>query len=176
MFLCIERAEWKCHLAFLGPVDNNAWSLTAIDAFTTYCFKQHEKLAITIPNSITPSTRSTAVILWGSGDRSTIDTDSDALEAEFDVWRNINLKMIFQGLARTNVHIEYFNAEKCAPMPNDNQQKMLLPMQNHKNGLNRQDDGKEKTHKKVQRWLPASPCPNKEFKGKKSFVMHFITP
>lgn len=148
-------------MAFLVPVDIDGWSLTAIEKFETYT-KQYEKLAITIPNSVSSSTRSTAVILWGSGDRST--SDSDALEAESNVWQNINLKMIFQGLARTNVHIEHF--EQFVPMLNDGQQQMLLAMQNHMKQIHHlQVDGKEKTHKKVQRWRPASPCRTKEFKG-----------
>lgn len=152
-------------MAFLVPVpvDINCWSLTAIDKFKMYA-KQFEKLAITIPNSVNSSTQSTAVILWGSGDR--IVKDVDALEAEFNIWQNINLKMIFQGVARTNVHIKHFYPEHFVPMLNDEQQ-MLFAKQIRTNWVHHlEGDGKYKGHKKVQRWLPASPCRTKEFTGK----------
>lgn len=160
MYCGTERAEWKCHLAFLGPVDINGWSLTAIDKFKTYA-QQFNNLAITIPNTVNPSAQSTAVILWGSRDKST--DDSDALKAEFNVWQNVNVKMIFQGLARTNVHIEHFDTDKSLPMLNDEPK---LAKHSHPNRMHHlPDDGKEKPHKKVHRWWPAPPCRTKEFTG-----------
>lgn len=143
-------------MAFLFPIDSIEWSLTSIDKFKTYA-KQYEKLAVTIPNSINSSTRSTAVILWGSCDQSA--NESDALEAEFNVWQNISLKMIFQGLARSNVHIGCFSIENFVTLPNDECQ-VLSAKQNHTEG-----NGKEKGLKKLQRWLPALPCRNKKFNG-----------
>lgn len=171
MYLSTEQAEWKCHLAFLVPIDIHRWSLTAIDKFKAYV-QQFEKLAITIPNSVNSATRSTAVILWGSGHQST--NDSDALEAEFNVWQNVNVKMIFQGLARTNVHIDHFDVQQSFPMLND-EPKMLLANHSHPNRTHHlQEDGKEKTRKRVQRWQPAPPCRTKEFAGKLiSHTFHF---
>lgn len=165
MILFLEWAEWKCHLAFLVPIGGICWPLSAIDKFKTYA-SQFEKLAITIPNSINSFTQSTAVILWGFGNRNA--TGIDALEADFDVWRNLNLKMIFQGLARSNVHIAHLDPEPFVPLLNDEHQ-FLVAKQNHMNWQRHIDDedDKEKGREKVQRWLPAPPFRTKEFKGKK---------
>lgn len=163
MYRCTERAEWKCHLAFLVPVHTNGWSSAAIDKFKAYV-QQFNNLAISIPNLVNASTHSTAVILWGSRDKST--NDSDALEAEFNVWQNVNVKMIFQGLARTNVHIGHFDTDKSLAM-RDDESKMLVAKHNHPNRMHHlQDNGKEKPRKRVQRWRPALPCRTKEFTGK----------
>lgn len=152
-------------MAFLVPVDINCWPFTAIDKFRTYGFEQYERLSITIPNEVNSSTRSTAVILWGSGDRIASADDNDGLEAEFNVWRNINLKMIFQGLARTNVHIKHFDPEQTVSMFNGEQQ-MVMANENYTNRVHHaQGGGKEKPNKIGKRWLPAPICRNKEFTG-----------
>lgn len=152
--LSAEWAEWKCHLAFVGPIDNVSWSNTAIDKFIAYT-NQFEKLAITIPISINSCAQSTPVILWVSCDRDAIKID--ALEAEYDTWQNVNLKMIFQGLARSNVHIAYLSPERLMPWQTDDMKQL-------QNGTNRE-------RKKVQRWSPAPPVPSKEFKCKPFLVM-----
>lgn len=170
--LFVERAEWKCHLAFLVPVDSITWTLTAIDKFKTYA-KQFEKLTVTIPNFVNSSTRSTPVILWGS--RGDFDA-SDALEAEFDVWRNINLQMIFQGVARTNISIERFSSEHFLSSANDNDVcQMMMPKQNHANQVDYfKENDKRNGRKKAVRWLPTSPCSDKEFTGKYFFLPNLI--
>lgn len=158
-----EWAEWKCHLAFVVPIDSICWSKTAIDKFKMYT-KQFEQLSITIPNSVNSCAKSTPVILWASCDRNA--SAIDALDAKFDVWQNINLKMIFQGLARSNVHIAYLRQEKFGPLNNDNIHHMSLTQQHHHTNAE---------HKKIQQWSPAPPFRSKEFKGKSILIVFYFT-
>lgn len=92
----------KCHLAFIAPV-SYYWSHTSIDKFNEYAQK-YTALAITIPSVVNSATESTGVILWGFVDRKV-----NASEANIDGWQNINLQMIFQGVARTIVDIDSFD-------------------------------------------------------------------
>lgn len=146
-----DRAEWKCHMAFLVPIDCTCWSLTAIDKCKEYGEKFKE-FAISIPRAVDTSTRSTAVILWGL-----MRDENDANDRT--VWRNINLQMIFQGYARSIVHIEDLNSGFLMPRPNE-----IQSFEQQK-----QDDGAncKRLRKTPNRWLPPLPNRFKEFTGTK---------
>lgn len=167
LFICfIDQAEWKCHLAFLIPVDCICWSLTAIDKFKSYV-GQFKAFAITVPPTVDTSTRSTAVILWGLMHKQNDIIDIDAPEAI--VWRNINLQLIFQGVARSIVHIDHLSSNLFMPWLNDahdEPRNLSIIKRSHTNRKG-QIHGvvSKKSCGKVNRWLPALPCRSKEFTG-----------
>lgn len=156
----IERAEWKCHLAFLVPVDCICWSLTAIDKFKMYA-EQFTEFAISSPHTtVNTSTTSTAVILWGLMRKQNDSCDIDGAPEVH--WQNINLKLIFQGIARSIVHIKYLQSD--AIMPRQNEELSLLK-RIHLNDERHVEIRSRKSVKRANRWLPALPCRSKEFTG-----------
>lgn len=86
------------------------------------------------------------------------------------VWQNINLQMIFQGVARSIVHIEYFSSGFPPPCSNDEPRIELMAKQIDRNVKQYQHDN-AKAHQKsrknlAHRWLPALLCRSKEITGK----------
>lgn len=81
------------------------------------------------------------------------------------VWRNINLQMIFQGVARSLVHIEDLNSGLPMPRPNEGHA-IIEQQQQHQL---KQGDGStchgKMPRKTKKRWLPALTCRDKEFTG-----------
>lgn len=169
-----ERAEWKCHLAFLIPVDCICWSQTAIEKFKTYA-EQFKEFAVSIPHTVDTSTRSTAVILWGL-----MRPQNDAYDADCNyVWRNINLQLIFQGVARAIVNIDQFKSNFPIPCLNDKSHIELTMKQNHTNVKRHQHggaNGRKKSCKNVpDQWLPALPCRSREITGIKFVKVHSVS-
>lgn len=166
LFICLDRDERKCHLAFLIPIDSICWTLTAIDKFKVYA-KQFEKYALSIPHTANVPTQSTAVILWGLMrlESQTSGTETDDEQPNY-VWRNINLQMVFQGVARSIVHIEHLCSDSATQWlySNGSQEKLAS---NHVS--EQQHDGE---NGKIDRWLPAQQCRLKEFTGRVSIHNH----
>lgn len=87
------------------------------------------------------------------------------------VWRNINLQMIFQGVARSIVHIDQLSTDLSMPWLNGNE----MINQNHENYEHQHDGIKcRMLQKRVNRWLPALPCQSKEFTGRELSIDHKI--
>lgn len=106
-------------MAFLAPIDNISWTWTPIDKFKQYS-EQFSGFAISQPRSIASATTSssTGVILWGLVQQNDVDDENDnTLDAhKVDSWRNINVQMIFQGIAQPTAHIELFYREFLPPI------------------------------------------------------------
>lgn len=160
-----DRVEWKCHLAFLIPIDSICWTLTAIDKFKAYG-RRFEKYAISIPHHVNQPTQSKAVVLWGlmRQDSETSEIETDDEEPRY-VWQNINLQMIFQGVARSIVHIKHLSSGPAMPCPlngNESQKESMFSQF----GEHQQNEENDKIlHERVGRWLPAQQCRFKEFTG-----------
>lgn len=143
--------------------------MTATDKFKAYA-AQYKKYAISIPQAVDTSTPSTAVILWGS---MPLQNDDDNNEYDDHIWRNINLQMVFQGVARSLVHIESFNCEL-----NDKRPIECIVEQNHAIVKHHNGGKNKKSLKtKITRWLPAAPgplppCHSKVFTGM-NFKLNF---
>lgn len=131
-----QRCVRRCHLAFVAPPNTNNWSLTAIDKFNEYT-KRYTEFAITIPSVVTSSVISIGVILWGLNK----PTD-DALAKNEDAWENINLRLIFQGVARSTIDIDQFQY------------------------LSKERVNFQMVNKHGSRWSAAGPCQSIEFIGK----------
>lgn len=147
---------WKCHLAFIVPTNSSVWSLSANDKFIEYT-KHFNELAITIPTLASATSLSTAVILWGLRERRV-----DALEAGEDVWENLNLLLIFQGVARSTTDIELLQDFSCV----SHDFVMYRSVQ-------KTDDKivpfKNRTKIPIWKWSPTESCTTKTFIGKNVF-------
>lgn len=165
LLVCLDRDERKCHLAFLIPIDSICWTLTAIDKFKVYA-KQFEKYAISIPHTVNTPAQSTAVVLWGlmREESETSGTETDDEQANY-VWRNINLQMIFQGVARSIVHIKHLSTDSPMAWLNGNESRGKS-MQNDVSERQLDQKNGKILHKRVDQWLPAQQCRLKEFTGR----------
>lgn len=144
----------------------------AIEKFKTYA-AEFKEFAVSIPQTVNTSTRSTAVILWGL-----MRPQNDTTENDDDrnyVWRNINLQMIFQGVARSIVNIEHFNSNFPIPWLNDKPHIELIEKQIHATVKHDGANGHKKSRKNVSHeWLPAPPCRSKEITGMKVVKVHSL--
>lgn len=153
------------------------WSLTAIDKFKMYA-KQFKEFAISLPRPIDHTCAgSTPVILWGLMRRKNDISDGDEHDEQHNyVWRNINLQMVFQGVARSIVHVEQFNSDFSMQWLNDDNERHNISTTNgnHKN-IEHQRNGTNyrMPHKKVNRWLPAVTSRSRKFIGKKHFWIQY---
>lgn len=86
----------RCHLAFVAPSGMNTWSLTAKDKFIEYC-KRFDELQMSVP-VLNSYSSSTPVVLWSIEKK-----QYSALEPCKTVIRNINIDLIFHGVARSTV-------------------------------------------------------------------------
>lgn len=165
-----DRAVWKCHLGFLAPTNNMSWSLTAIDTFKQYTDKRFIELAVTVPRSLAPSSKSTGVILWGLYERN--PEEVEALEADRYAWLNINLEMVFQGVAKPTVPIDQFNHDFLL---STNVQNEMSEQMKHQTNVECQLSAEDVKGKRINRkksrkpykWLPAEISRSKDFKGNK---------
>lgn len=148
---------WKCHLAFIAPTNATTWSLSANDKFIEYT-KRFDELAISIPCLASVTSISTAVILWGLRRRCRMNALEGTAE---DDWENLNLMLIFQGVARSITDIEIIEHLARAPMHFVECRTVQLT-----------DDKvvqfKNQAKYSDWRWLPAEPCTNKQFIGNTS--------
>ncbi|XP_055313250.1 uncharacterized protein LOC129574801 [Sitodiplosis mosellana] len=151
---------WKCHLAFIAPTNSHtttAWSLSANDKFIEYT-KRFDELAISIPCLSSATSISTAVILWGLRQHR-----MNALDATEDDWENLNLMLIFQGVARSITDIEII--QHLARVPQDFvaypsvqlTDDKIVQFENHTRYSNR-------------KWQPVEPSTTKEFVGMPVFI------
>lgn len=154
---------WKCHLAFIAPTNSTTWSLSANDKFIEY-IKRFDDLAITIPSLINATTLSTAVILWGRIRRHSLP---NALDADGqDDWENINLMLIYQGVARSITDIERIehysrvsqNFDRCKSVQMTDDK--IVQFENQT---------KIYSNKK---WPSVEPCTSKQFIGKNSIFIY----
>lgn len=159
-----DRAMWKCHLAFLAPTNNISWSSTANDTFRNYQDRFSE-LSVTVPRLMAPSSTSTGIILWGL--RKNVQ-DMNGLDADCSDWTNINLQMVYQGVAQPTVPIERFNDF----LPSEDvRSEMNKQMVHHMNDECQLSDetikgaNRKKVRKCVQ-WLPVQLSRSIEFTGK----------
>lgn len=143
---------WKCHLAFIAPTNSTNWSSLANDKFIEYT--QHfDDLAITIPSLASATSFSTAVILWGLRKRLV-----NALEANEDDWENINLMLIFQGVARSTTDIEIVEHYSIEP-----QDFIVYPTAQLTD--NTMDWFENQTKSTDKKWRLVEPSTTKEFIG-----------
>lgn len=139
--------------------------MTAIDKFKMYA-KHFEKYAITIPPTVHAPTESTAVILWGLIRQESEHSDDDEEKPNY-VWRNINLQMVFQGVARSVVHIKHLSFNSTMSWPKGD----VSPTGSLLNSSIDAKNGKIPP-KRVDRWLPAQQCRAIEFTGNVSILSH----
>lgn len=134
--------------------------MTAIDNFEEFADRSVE-LAISLPRLVGLSSHSTAVILWGSN-----EINDSSVHEEYYAWRNINLQMIFQGIARPTVHIDLFNHDFLLPADakREMDQHMTKP---------RLKPSEETKHQHALHWLPSELCPFRQFNGKHFLVALF---
>lgn len=124
--------------------------MAAIDKFQEYC-ERFVGFAVTIPQWLISSSQSTGVILWG--------LELNISETDQYLWRNINLKMIFQGVALHTIHINFVD---CHFMESMN---VSSEMNNQQMDANIIDNMNKKSMKIHQRWLPSQLPRSKEFTG-----------
>lgn len=136
----------KCHLAFIAPTNSCSWSLSAIDKFIDYTNRFNRNLAITIPTVVSSATDSTGVILWGS-----MGQEKTAQETEH-IWKNINLQMIFQAVARSTIDLNIFNHHS----------EDIIDFEEHM------------TNRNTFRWPAAEKCLYPEFFGKQKIFLFFL--
>lgn len=163
MFVILDRSEQKCHLAFLIPIDSICWTSTAIEKFKSYA-NRYEEYALSMPDVVQPLTKSTAVILWGLMRQQSDTSDEDDAHVDY-VWQNINLQMIYQGVARSVVHIKHLSAGMPMPRLNANDFQKILTVNHIK-----QHQYDVEIGKRAFQWLPAAQCQHKEFTGKKTSI------
>lgn len=160
MKFCFDCADdnvalfvWKCHLAFIAPTNSTTWSSSANDKFIEYT-QRFDELAITIPSLASATSFSTAVILWGLQKRRL-----NALEANEDDWENINLMLIFQGVARSTTDIEIIEHYSCVP-----EDFVLYPSAQLTNNTMAQFENA--TNNSEKKWRLVESSMTKEFIGK----------
>lgn len=131
--------------------------------------EQFEEIAISVPHTVDTSSGSTSVILWGLKRQQNVTNERN--EHQRYVWRNINLQMVFQGVARTIVHIEQLSTDFAMPRLNVNELQMFSTInKNHGNAEHHRDVANCKmSHKKVNRWLPALASRAKKIEGMAHF-------
>lgn len=122
---------------------------------------------MTLPRLIAPSSQLTGVILWG------LCENVGALVADHYIWLNINLQMIYQGVAKPTVHIEQFNRDFSLSINAQCEMNKQAMHQTNRHECQMSADvvnGKtinRKKHRNDFRWLAAQLCRSKEFTGNK---------
>lgn len=163
----------------------NSWSLAAIEKFNSY-LERFGEFSISVPYVVGSTSKSTAVILWGlyAPRENTTDT-MDALEPIYYAWQNISQRMVFQGLARSTVYIDYFNSVPSISIRIPDSEHTIAPASATQNKPSDGHDLNDSTraHKKGKLsfgWLPAELPTNRKFTGKfchiffNEFVTRFI--
>lgn len=141
----------RCHLAFIKP-SGNVMTYTMLDKFRSF---QKQELYINVPD-ITDITTSVPIILWGRTEK------KQTLDANTIKWTNLNLVLVYEGVARCTHRID--SVKSCAmkhdfgDFDENGMMREIIYKKNDANILPMYSSA-------LKRWAPAEPIHDRIFEG-----------